>query len=119
MSSSSTARFSSFTLRREQGIAARPIQESSQEPADIPDEVLLVKISSGDREFLAQLFRRYAPTIFAIGEESCETQARPRTLCKRCFFISTKSVGSTILPRDQRDHGSFKSHILRLSCGEG
>ena len=93
MSSSSTARFSSFTLRREQGIAARPIQESSQEPADIPDEVLLVKISSGDREFLAQLFRRYARTIFAIGRRILRDAGEAEDLVQEVFLYLHKKCG--------------------------
>ena len=90
MSSFSTARFSSIALLREKGIAARPIQDS-QQPADIPDEVLLVKISSGDQEFLTQLFRRYAPTIFAIGRRILRDTGEAEDLVQEVFlYLHTK-----------------------------
>jgi RNA polymerase sigma-70 factor, ECF subfamily len=93
MSSSSTARFSSFALPREKRIAACPVQDSSQVPADIPDEVLLVRISGGDREFLAQLFRRYAPTIFAIGRRILRDAGEAEDLVQEVFLYLHKKCG--------------------------
>jgi RNA polymerase sigma-70 factor, ECF subfamily len=54
------------------------------------DEDLLAKISEGHPEVLAQLFRRYAPTVFVIGRRILRDATEAEDLVQDVFFYVFK-----------------------------
>ena len=74
MGSFSTSRFASFLLSDNTEAPAVP-----RSAGDVSDEEMLAKISAGDREVLALLLRRHAPTVLAIGRRICVTRPRRKT----------------------------------------
>jgi len=85
MSSFSTSRLASPLLsdHREMTTIARSF-------SDVSDEELLTKVSTENREFLAQLFRRHAPTVFAIGRRILRNTTEAEDLVQDVFLYVFK-----------------------------
>jgi RNA polymerase sigma-70 factor (ECF subfamily) len=91
MSSFSTARFAPLPLASEQrkldlGVANR---ESAD---DVPDEILLAKIASGEEEALAHVFRRYARTVVSVGRTVLRNSAEAEDLVQEVFLYVHRKI---------------------------
>jgi RNA polymerase sigma-70 factor, ECF subfamily len=85
MGSFSTSRFAALLLSDNTGAPAVP-----RSAADISDKEMLAKISAGDREILAQLFRRYAQTVRAIGRKILRNATEAEDLVQDVFLYVFK-----------------------------
>jgi RNA polymerase sigma-70 factor (ECF subfamily) len=92
MSSSVSARFRSFPLSsRFEDRASRPIA-SQNCSSECDDEVLIARVQAGDRDALAQVFRRYAHPIRNVGQRILRDRAEADDLVQEVFlYIHRKS----------------------------
>jgi RNA polymerase sigma-70 factor (ECF subfamily) len=85
MSSFSTSRLTSLFLTDNRDVSTIP-----RCAADLSDEELLAKISAGNREFIAQLFRRHAPSVFAMGRRILRNATEAEDLVQDVFLYVFK-----------------------------
>jgi RNA polymerase sigma-70 factor (ECF subfamily) len=93
MSSFSTFRIPPLPLAHDGLLTPCAATDSPHSSADDSDEVLLAKIASGNRDFLTNLFRRYAPRVCAIGRRILRDATEAEDLVQEVFlYIHRKSV---------------------------
>jgi RNA polymerase sigma-70 factor, ECF subfamily len=89
MSSFLAARFPTLPLSKEKE-AAEPIYNDTTAVGQVgepSDESLLLQISTGDREALAILFRRYARLVRSVAERIVRNQAEADDLLQDIFLL--------------------------------
>jgi RNA polymerase sigma-70 factor (ECF subfamily) len=82
----------------------------SQDSVAISDEMLLVKIASGERNALSDLFRRYARTVFSIGRRILRDFAEAEDLVQEVFLYVHRRSRVFDLSK-----GSGRSWILQVA----
>ncbi len=88
--SSSAARFPAVPLRGE-AAASTSTSTAQTSVADVSDEALLFQVSSGDKNSLALLFRRYARVVQNIGRRILRDNTEADDLVQDLFmFIQRK-----------------------------
>ena len=110
MSSSVSARFRSFPLPsrfEDRGSRAVPSHDCALE---FDDETLIASVQAGDREALAQIFRRHARSIRNIGQRILRDTAEADDLVQEVFlYIHRKS---TLFDSSK---GSARSWIIQVA----
>jgi RNA polymerase sigma-70 factor (ECF subfamily) len=91
MTSSAAARFLPLPLPKETGGSASIAANQEISVAEVPDEALLSRICSGDREALGLLFHRYARLVHSIGRRILRDDTEAEDLVQDLFlFIQRK-----------------------------
>ena len=84
-SSSPVARFPSLSLTKGRMVVAA-IKSANPQTSDLCDESLLAQISTGDREALAVLFRRYVRLVHGIARRILRDGAEAEDLAQDVFL---------------------------------
>lgn len=92
MSSSVTARFPSVRVRLDSVSASAAEPKLALASDEFADESLLARVSVGDRDALALLFRRHAGLVWRIGQRILRDKAEAEDLVQEVFlYIHSKS----------------------------
>jgi RNA polymerase sigma-70 factor (ECF subfamily) len=86
-SSFSATRFPALPLSREKADTLPVVADRSETPTEVSDESLLLQISTGDREALAILFRRYARLVWSVAERIVRNKAEADDLLQDVFLL--------------------------------
>jgi RNA polymerase sigma-70 factor, ECF subfamily len=88
MSSSFTAaRFPLLPLNKEKEAVPETRSVARTREEDLPDQMLLTQVSSGDQEALAVLFRRYARLVWSVAERIVRNKAEADDLLQDVFLL--------------------------------
>lgn len=87
MSSSAAAGFGSLPMPRGKAVVPLTAENRPQAPTEVSDESLLLQISTGDREALAILFRRYARLVWSVAERIVRNKAEADDLLQDVFLL--------------------------------
>ena len=110
MSSSSTFPVPPIPLSDRESVTAYSIPESRLRTPDVSDEFVLAKIAGGDREFLTLLFRRYSPTVNAIGRRILRDGMEAEDLVQEVFLYIFKKSSAYDLSK-----GSARAWIVQIA----
>ena len=119
VSSSATADFGSLSLPREKSTASLVTEDRPQAPPEVSDESLLLQISTGDKEALAVLFRRYARLVWSVGRRILRNNEEADDLLQDVFllihrkaamFDSSKGTARSLIV-----HMTYQRAISRLT----
>ena len=86
-SSFQAARFPALPLSKEKAAAEPIYKDTAVNRDEVPDEVLLTQISTGDQEALAMLFRRYARLVWSVAERIVRNKAEADDLLQDVFLL--------------------------------
>lgn len=86
MSSFSTVRLPPLPPVSEKATTLDVSTANSHNPDVVSDDILLVRIASGERNALSDLFRRYARTVFSIGRRILRDAAEADDLVQEVFL---------------------------------
>ena len=86
-SSFPAARFPALPLSKEKAAAEPIYKDTAVNRDEVPDEVLLTQISTGDQEALAMLFRRYARLVWSVAERIVRNKAEADDLLQDVFLL--------------------------------
>jgi RNA polymerase sigma-70 factor (ECF subfamily) len=86
-SSFPAARFPALPLSKEKAAAEPIYKDTAVNRDEVPDEVLLAQISTGDQEALAMLFRRYARLVWSVAERIVRNKAEADDLLQDVFLL--------------------------------
>ena len=89
MSSSSfpAARFPALPLSNGKEAATHLYKDTNGNAEEPSDESLLLQISTGDRDALAVLFRRYARLVWSVAERIVRNKAEADDLLQDVFLL--------------------------------
>jgi RNA polymerase sigma-70 factor (ECF subfamily) len=91
MSFSATTRFPAFRAPADSGKSTEEAAQAEARSIEITDEVLMEGICAGDREALAQLFRRYARVVRTVANRILRDVSEADDLLQEIFlFINRK-----------------------------
>ena len=92
MSSTTTSRFPALPLSRSKLSDGTVVLANSGQSGDVVDEDLVMRVQAGDRDALAQLFRRRAGIVRSVGQRILRDKAEADDLVQDVFlYIHRKS----------------------------
>jgi RNA polymerase sigma-70 factor (ECF subfamily) len=86
-SSFPVARFPVLPLTRQGKETGAVEKVTTSRTEELPDEMLLTQVSTGDQEALAVLFRRYARLVWSVGERIVRNKAEADDLLQEVFLL--------------------------------
>ena len=97
MSNSTAARFPTLPLvastTAENALPLNQVQIEISKFSELPDEALLARSATGDRDVLAVLFRRYAPLVRGVSLRILRDEAEAEDLVQELFLFIHRKAG--------------------------
>jgi RNA polymerase sigma-70 factor (ECF subfamily) len=93
MSSFTTSRFPALPLSQKKLRGGEVVSPAPGEAFEIPDEALIARVKTGDRDALSLLFRRHARPVRNVGQRILRDKAEADDLVQEVFlYIHRKSA---------------------------
>lgn len=110
MSFSATTRFQAFRTPVDSGIPAEEVAQAEVSSIEISDEILMEGICAGDREALAQLFRRYARLVRSVANRILGHMSEADDLLQEIFLFINRKCETF-----DSSKGSARSWIVQIT----
>jgi RNA polymerase sigma-70 factor, ECF subfamily len=110
MSSFTTSRFSALPLGEARRGDSTVVSNIADSTVDVPDELLLERVQSGDRDALSLLFRRYAQLVRGVGQRILRDRAEADDLVQELFLYIYRKSGLFNSAK-----GTARSWIMQVS----